>query len=60
MAADDAAALLELSGVVAGYAEVEVLRLAPTWRLVIYGTLLLLVVVRSPEGLESLLRRAAR
>ena len=35
----------------------EVLRLAPTWRLVIYGALLLLVVVRSPEGLESLLRR---
>jgi ABC-type branched-subunit amino acid transport system permease subunit len=38
----------------------EVLRLAPTWRLVIYGTLLLLVVVRSPGGLESLLRRVAR
>jgi ABC-type branched-subunit amino acid transport system permease subunit len=36
----------------------EVLRLAPTWRLVIYGMLLLLVVVRSPEGIESLLRRA--
>jgi ABC-type branched-subunit amino acid transport system permease subunit len=36
----------------------EVLRVAPTWRLVIYGVLLLLVVVRSPEGLESLLRRA--
>ena len=36
----------------------EVLRLAPTWRLVIYGTLLLLVVVRSPEGIDSLLRRA--
>ena len=38
----------------------EALRLAPTWRLVIYGALLLLVVVRSPEGLESLLRRVAR
>jgi ABC-type branched-subunit amino acid transport system permease subunit len=38
----------------------EALRLAPTWRLVIYGTLLLLVVVRSPEGIESLLRRLAR
>jgi ABC-type branched-subunit amino acid transport system permease subunit len=38
----------------------EVLRLAPTWRLVIYGTLLLIVVVRSPGGLESLLRRSAR
>src|SRR5712664_1675838 len=36
----------------------EVLRLAPTWRLVIYGGLLLLVVVRSPEGIESLVRRA--
>jgi ABC-type branched-subunit amino acid transport system permease subunit len=35
----------------------EVLRLAPTWRLVIYGALLLLVVVRSPEGIENLLRR---
>ena len=35
----------------------EALRLAPTWRLVIYGILLLLVVVRSPEGIESLLRR---
>ena len=38
----------------------EVLRLAPTWRLVIYGTLLLIVVVRSPGGLESLLRRPVR
>jgi len=36
----------------------EVLRLAPTWRLAIYGALLLIVVVRSPEGIESLLRRA--
>jgi ABC-type branched-subunit amino acid transport system permease subunit len=35
----------------------EVLRLASTWRLVIYGGLLLLVVVRSPGGLEGLLRR---
>ena len=38
----------------------EVLRLAPTWRLVIYGGLLLLVVIRSPGGIESLLRRASR
>ena len=38
----------------------EVLRLAPTWRLVIYGCLLLLVVIRSPGGIESLLRRASR
>ena len=29
----------------------------PTWRLVIYGCLLLLIVIRSPGGLESLLRR---
>jgi ABC-type branched-subunit amino acid transport system permease subunit len=36
----------------------EVLRLTPTWRLVIYGVLLLLVVIRSPGGLESLLSRA--
>jgi ABC-type branched-subunit amino acid transport system permease subunit len=34
----------------------EVLRLAPTWRLVIYGALLLVIVVRSPEGLAGLLR----
>ena len=34
----------------------EVLRLAPTWRLVIYGALLLVIVVRSPEGLTGLLR----
>jgi len=38
----------------------EILRVAPTWRLVIYGALLLVVVVRSPEGIDSLLRRAAR
>jgi ABC-type branched-subunit amino acid transport system permease subunit len=37
----------------------EVLRLAPTWRLVIYGALLLVIVVRSPEGLEGLFRRRA-
>lgn len=37
----------------------EVLRLAPTWRLVIYGVLLLVIVIRSPEGLDSLLRRPA-
>ena len=34
----------------------EVLRLAPTWRLVIYGALLLVIVVRSPEGLAGLIR----
>src|SRR2546427_288233 len=46
-------------GAVLSTALPEVLRLAPTWRLVIYGGLLLLVVVRSPEGIESLLRRAS-
>ena len=35
----------------------EVLRLAPTWRLVIYGALLLVIVIRSPEGLAGLRRR---
>jgi ABC-type branched-subunit amino acid transport system permease subunit len=38
----------------------EVLRLAPTWRLVIYGLLLLVIVIRSPEGLEGMLRGRAR
>jgi ABC-type branched-subunit amino acid transport system permease subunit len=37
----------------------EVLRLAPTWRLVIYGCLLLVIVIRSPAGLEGLLTRRA-
>jgi ABC-type branched-subunit amino acid transport system permease subunit len=37
----------------------EVLRLAPTWRLVIYGGLLLVIVIRSPGGLEGLLARRA-
>jgi ABC-type branched-subunit amino acid transport system permease subunit len=35
----------------------ELLRIAPTWRLVIYGVLLLTVVIRAPEGLDALLRR---
>jgi ABC-type branched-subunit amino acid transport system permease subunit len=38
----------------------EVLRLAPTWRLVIYGCLLLVIVIRSPAGLDGLLTRRAR
>lgn len=50
-----------LRGVVTGAALFtalpEVLRLAPTWRLVIYGLLLLVIVIRWPEGLESALRR---
>jgi branched-chain amino acid transport system permease protein len=37
----------------------EILRLAPTWRLVIYGALLLVIVIRSPGGIEGLLRRPA-
>jgi ABC-type branched-subunit amino acid transport system permease subunit len=37
----------------------EVLRLAPTWRLVIYGLLLLVIVIRAPEGLNALLHRFA-
>jgi ABC-type branched-subunit amino acid transport system permease subunit len=37
----------------------EILRLAPTWRLVIYGGLLLVIVIRSPGGIEGLLRRPA-
>ena len=38
----------------------EVLRLAPTWRLVIYGGLLLVIVIRSPAGLDGLLTRRVR
>lgn len=38
----------------------EVLRLAPTWRLVIYGLLLLAFVIRAPEGLDALLRSRPR
>jgi len=38
----------------------EVLRVAPTWRLVIYGALLLGFVVRAPEGLDALLRPRPR
>jgi hypothetical protein len=33
--------------------------MAPTWRLVIYGALLLVIVIRSPEGLEGVLTRRA-
>ncbi|HXJ80052.1 MAG TPA: branched-chain amino acid ABC transporter permease [Candidatus Methylomirabilis sp.] len=38
----------------------EILRVAPTWRLVIYGLLLLVIVIRAPEGLDAMLRRAPR
>jgi ABC-type branched-subunit amino acid transport system permease subunit len=46
-----------LVGAVLFTAMPEVLRMAPTWRLVIYGALLLVIVIRSPEGLEGLLAR---
>jgi ABC-type branched-subunit amino acid transport system permease subunit len=53
-----------LRGVLAGAALFtalpEVLRLAPTWRLVIYGVLLLVIVVRAPGGLEAVIARAGR
>src|SRR5262249_34880589 len=49
-----------LSGPVLFRAVPEILPGVPTWRLVTYGGRLLVVVVRSPEGIDSLLRRAAR
>jgi ABC-type branched-subunit amino acid transport system permease subunit len=48
-----------LIGAAAFTALPEVLRMAPTWRMVIYGVLLLVIVIRAPEGLESVLRRSA-
>jgi ABC-type branched-subunit amino acid transport system permease subunit len=38
----------------------EILRVAPTWRLAIYGLLLLTIVIRAPEGLDAWLRGAGR
>jgi branched-chain amino acid transport system permease protein len=53
-----------LRGVVAGAVLFtwlpEILRVAPTWRLVIYGLLLLAIVIKWPEGLDAALRRIAR
>jgi ABC-type branched-subunit amino acid transport system permease subunit len=46
-----------LAGAVAFTALPEVLRMAPTWRMVIYGLLLLVIVIRAPDGLEGVLRR---
>jgi branched-chain amino acid transport system permease protein len=46
-------------GAVAFTALPEILRMAPTWRMVIYGLLLLLIVVRAPDGLEGVIRRRA-
>jgi ABC-type branched-subunit amino acid transport system permease subunit len=48
-----------LIGAAAFTALPEVLRMAPTWRMVIYGLLLLVIVIRAPEGLEAVLRRRA-
>ena len=48
-----------LAGAVAFTALPEVLRMAPTWRMVIYGLLLLVIVIRAPDGLEGLLQRRA-
>ena len=52
-----------LRGVVVGAAAFtalpEVLRMAPTWRMVIYGLLLLVIVIRAPEGLEGVMRRGS-
>lgn len=49
-----------LMGAVLFTALPELLRIAPTWRLVIYGLLLLVIVIRAPEGLDAALRRAGR
>jgi len=38
----------------------EILRIAPTWRLVLYGVLLLAIVIKWPDGLEAALRRDVR
>jgi ABC-type branched-subunit amino acid transport system permease subunit len=38
----------------------EILRVAPTWRLVIYGLLLLVIVIRAPQGIDAVFRRAGR
>ena len=52
-----------LGGVLAGAAAFtalpEVLRMAPTWRMVIYGLLLLVIVIRWPDGIGGALRRRA-
>ncbi len=48
-----------LAGAVAFTALPEVLRMAPSWRMVIYGLSLLVIVIRAPEGLEGVMRRRA-
>jgi ABC-type branched-subunit amino acid transport system permease subunit len=46
-----------LVGAAAFTALPEILRMAPTWRMVIYGLLLLVIVIRLPDGLEGVIRR---
>jgi len=46
-----------LVGAAAFTALPEILRMAPTWRMVIYGLLLLIIVIRAPDGLEGVIRR---
>jgi ABC-type branched-subunit amino acid transport system permease subunit len=48
-----------LVGAAAFTALPEILRMAPTWRMVIYGLLLLVIVIRWPEGVGGILRRRA-
>jgi len=48
-----------LVGAAAFTALPEVLRMAPTWRMVIYGLLLLVVVIRWPDGIGGAFRRRA-
>jgi branched-chain amino acid transport system permease protein len=47
-----------LAGAVLFTALPEILRIAPTWRLVIYGLLLLAIVIKWPEGLDAAWRRS--
>jgi branched-chain amino acid transport system permease protein len=46
-----------LIGAAAFTALPEILRMAPTWRMVIYGLLLLVIVIRAPDGVDAVLRR---
>jgi branched-chain amino acid transport system permease protein len=46
-----------LLGAAAFTALPEALRMAPNWRMVIYGVLLLVIVIRWPDGLGAALRR---
>lgn len=49
-----------LIGAAAFTALPEILRMAPNWRMVIYGLLLLGVVIRWPDGVEAMFRRRSR